>query len=78
MLARVAVLFRLVAAALVVLFLALLMATVALGMLVSPNWFYFTAFVGLNLFQSAFSGWCPMMTFLRKLGVPDTALAGRS
>ena len=45
------------------------MATVALGYWVSPYWFLFTAFVGLNLFQSAFSNWCPMMSFLRKLGV---------
>ncbi|MGN6182323.1 MAG: YgaP family membrane protein [Thermoanaerobaculia bacterium] len=40
-----------------------------LGWLVSP-WFYlFTAFVGLNLLQSAFTNWCPMMTILRKAGV---------
>lgn len=45
------------------------MATVALGYFVSPWWFLFTAFVGLNLFQSAFTNWCPMMTLLRKLGV---------
>jgi len=45
------------------------MASVALGYGVSPYWFLFTAFVGLNLFQSAFTNWCPMMTFLRKLGV---------
>jgi len=45
------------------------MATVALGFWVSPYWFLFTAFVGLNLFQSAFTNWCPMMSFLRKLGV---------
>ena len=45
------------------------MLSVALGYWVSPNWFLFTAFVGLNLFQSAFTNWCPMMTFLRKLGV---------
>jgi hypothetical protein len=43
--------------------------SLALGHWVSPNWYYFTAFVGLNLFQSAFTNWCPMMTFLRKLGV---------
>jgi len=43
--------------------------TVALGYWVSPYWFLFTAFVGLNLFQSAFTNWCPMMTFLHKLGV---------
>lgn len=47
------------------------MATVALGYYVHPGWFLFTAFVGANLFQSAFSNWCPMMTILRKLGVPD-------
>lgn len=45
------------------------MATVALSHWVSPYWFLFTAFVGLNLFQSAFTNWCPMMSFLRKLGV---------
>jgi len=42
---------------------------VALGYYVSPKWFLFTGFVGLNLAQSAFTNWCPMMTFLRKLGV---------
>ncbi len=45
------------------------LATLALGYWVSPYWFLFTAFVGLNLLQSAFTNWCPMMTFLRKLGV---------
>jgi hypothetical protein len=44
------------------------MLSVALGYWVSPYWFLFTAFVGLNLFQSAFSNWCPMMRFMRKLG----------
>ena len=47
------------------------MLSVSLGYYVSPYWFLFTAFIGLNLFQSAFSNWCPMMTFLRKLGVHD-------
>jgi hypothetical protein len=47
---------------------AFVMATLALGYWVSPYWFLFTAFVGLNLFQSAFTNWCPMMTILRKLG----------
>ena len=46
------------------------MLTVALGYWVHPAWYLFTAFVGLNLFQSSFTNWCPMMTFLRKLGVP--------
>ena len=44
------------------------MLSVGLGYFVHPGWFLFTAFVGLNLFQSAFTDWCPMMTFLRKLG----------
>lgn len=50
---------------------ALVMLSLALGYWVSPYWYLFTAFVGLNLFQSAFTNWCPMMTFLRKLGVKD-------
>lgn len=45
------------------------MLSVTLGIWHDPRWFYFTAFVGLNLFQSAFSNWCPMITILRKLGV---------
>jgi hypothetical protein len=48
------------------------MVSVALGYWVNPNWFLFTAFVGLNLFQSAFTKWCPMITILRKLGVPSS------
>ena len=43
--------------------------SVALSVYHDPRWLWFTAFVGLNLFQSAFTNWCPMMTFLRKLGV---------
>jgi len=53
---------RLIAGSLVVL-------SLTLGWFVSPWFFLFTGFVGLNLFQSAFSNWCPMMTFLRRLGV---------
>ena len=37
----------------------------------SAYWLFFTAFVGLNLLQSAFTNWCPMMTILRKVGVKD-------
>lgn len=43
--------------------------SVELGYWLHPVWFLFTVFVGLNLFQSAFTNWCPMMTILRKLGV---------
>ena len=35
----------------------------------SPYWLLFTGFVGVNLLQSAFTDWCPMMTVLRRLGV---------
>lgn len=42
--------------------------SVVLGYYVSPWFLAFTVFVGLNLTQSAFSGWCPMMTILGKLG----------
>ena len=44
-------------------------ATVVLGILHSPYWLAFTAFVGLNLLQSSFSNWCPMVWFLEKMGV---------
>ena len=48
-----------------------ILLSVALGWLVSP-WFYlFTAFVGLNLLQSAFTNWCPMMSVLRAFGVRE-------
>jgi len=50
---------------------AFVLLSVALGYFVHPGWFVFTAFVGLNLFQSAFSDWCPMMTWLRKAGVKE-------
>ena len=48
---------------------AFVMLTLALGYWLSPYWYLFTAFVGLNLFQSAFTNWCPMISILRKLGV---------
>jgi len=51
---------------------AFVMLSLALGYWVSPYSYLFTGFVGLNLFQSAFTNWCPMMTILRKLGVKDS------
>ena len=44
-------------------------ASVLLGLYVHPGFFWFTAFVGANLFQSAFTNWCPMMSILRKAGL---------
>ena len=49
------------------------MASLALAHWVSPNWLFFTAFVGLNLFQSGFTNWCPMVAILKKLGVSESA-----
>jgi hypothetical protein len=46
-----------------------ILLSLALGHYISQYWYLFTAFVGLNLFQSGFTDWCPMMTSLRKLGV---------
>lgn len=47
------------------------LVSLALGYSVSPYFYLFTAFVGLNLFQSAITGWCPMMALLRAAGVPE-------
>jgi hypothetical protein len=45
-----------------------ILLSVALGLWVNPWFFAFTAFVGLNLLQSAFTRWCPMMWVLGKTG----------
>jgi len=45
--------------------------SLALGYWVSPYWYLFTAFVGLNLLQSAFTKWCPAMAIFRKLGLKE-------
>lgn len=37
----------------------------------SPNWMWFTAFIGVNLLQSSFTKWCLMMTILKKLGFKE-------
>jgi hypothetical protein len=47
------------------------MASVLLGMYVDQRFLWFTLFVGANLFQSALTGWCPMITFLRRSGIPE-------
>jgi hypothetical protein len=46
-----------------------ILISVGLGYFHHAYWFFFTAFVGINLFQSAFSRWCPMEGVLEKLGV---------
>jgi len=57
---------------------AFVLASLALGHWVSPYWYLFTAFVGANLFQSAFTNWCPMMAILRKLHVREQGQSARS
>ncbi len=47
------------------------LVSVALAYWHNIAWLWFSAFVGLNLLQSAFTNWCPMITFLRKLGVKE-------
>jgi hypothetical protein len=42
--------------------------SVSLGYFVHPAWFLLTAFAGLNLLQSAFTNWCPMVSILSRLG----------
>jgi predicted CDP-diglyceride synthetase/phosphatidate cytidylyltransferase len=51
---------------------AFVAASVLLSMYVHPYFLWFTLFVGLNLFQSGFTNWCPMMSILRKAGVRDS------
>lgn len=50
---------------------AFILLSVALGYFVHPGFYLFTAFVGINLFQSAFTNACPMMSLLRKMGVRE-------
>jgi hypothetical protein len=47
------------------------LASVALGHWVHAGFYLFTAFLGANLLQSAFTGWCPMIALLRALGVEE-------
>ena len=56
------------------------MISLALAHWVNPNWLWFTAFVGANLFQSALTRWCLMEDILRKAGVgrKDTVTASNA
>ncbi|MBN1378435.1 MAG: DUF2892 domain-containing protein [Gammaproteobacteria bacterium] len=52
-----------------------IVASVILAYMVSQYWLLLTAFVGLNLMQSAFTRWCPMMVILKKLGLRQEVVA---
>jgi hypothetical protein len=49
------------------------MLSVGLSVWHHPNWLWFTAFVGLNLFQSGLTNWCPLMTILKKAGMKSSS-----
>lgn len=49
----------------------MILLSLGLTYFVHPNWMYFTVFIAINLIQSAFTNWCPMMTILRKSGLED-------
>ena len=46
-----------------------ILISLLLAHLYSESWLWFTAFVGANLLQSAFTGFCPMAMILKKLGI---------
>jgi hypothetical protein len=52
---------------------AMVLLSLLLGHFVSPYWYWFTAFVGANLLQSAFTGTCPLVLILRRVGVRSGA-----
>jgi len=46
-----------------------ILLTLILAYFISEKWLLFTALIGLNLIQSAFTDWCPMMFILKKCGM---------
>ena len=48
---------------------AVVLTSLLLGYYVSAYWYWLAAFVGANLFQAAFTGFCPLAMILRRLGV---------
>ena len=55
---------------------AVILVSLLLGLLMSPYWFLLTGFVGLNLLQTSLTGFCPLATLLRKLGVKPGSAFG--
>ncbi len=51
----------------------MVLLSLALAHYHSPNWLWFTAFVGANMLQASFTGFCPLAMILRRLGVKDGA-----
>lgn len=51
----------------------MILVSVVLTQYVHPNWFWFTVFIGANLLQSAFTGFCPVAAVLKKMGFKSEA-----
>jgi len=49
----------------------MILISLVLTYFVHANWLYFTIFIAVNLIQSAFTHWCPMMTILKKAGLKE-------
>ncbi|HWG21519.1 MAG TPA: DUF2892 domain-containing protein [Terracidiphilus sp.] len=56
---------------------AMVLISLTLAYFVSKNWLWLTAFVALNLMQSAFTNWCPAAVMLRAIGLKDASCASR-
>ncbi len=56
----------------------MVLISLLLAHVVSLNWLWLTAFVGLNLLQSAFTNWCPAMLMLRAAGLKDATCSPRT
>ncbi len=55
----------------------IILISLALAVYISHYWLWLTAFVGLNLFQSALTNWCPAMTIFRIMGLKDAACGAK-
>ena len=55
---------------------AMILLSLALGYLFTPYWLMLAVFVGLNMLQAAFTGFCPLALILKKLGVKPGAAFG--
>ncbi len=54
-----------------------ILLSLALSYWVSQYWLWLTAFVGLNLLQSAFTNWCPAMSIFRAMGMKDAVCSSK-
>jgi hypothetical protein len=55
----------------------MVLLSLALAHYFSPYWLWLTAFVGLNLLQSALTNWCPAMSIFRAMGMKDATCGGK-